>query len=359
MSKKIIIDFVVNLNFSAEEVREFIKKNWIRETLLSDEYFYSWQFLDPILNENKDFSILAVYEDKIIGFLGLNKREFILKENSFNAAELTTWIINKEYQKKGFAKPMLEFIKDNFDIAVGANITSAALKVYLRLGFFYINEIPRLLKIYDYQKASSLGVIDPVIRKVYRNKNCLSVKYKEIDLTEIKDVVHRDGFSRSLKNLVWRYKKHPIYKYEVLTTMFSKEKPIYIIYRIEYVKNVKIMIITDILSSSIEYIDLSLLDSYVVDNNIDMVEFYSINTKLNSIMCSQGFIPSYELKDFMDIPYLYNPLELKKSKSYSLIFYAKNDLLLDCLDSSLLYITKADLDLDRPNYEYLKKIGKL
>lgn len=52
-------------------------------------------------------------------------------------------------------------------------------------------------------------------------------------------------------------------------------------------------------------------------------------------------------KDFVDIPYLYNPLENKITKSYSLIYFGK----------LINYITKSDCDLDRPNNFYLEKMG--
>jgi len=358
MAQKVLIDFACNLDFSSEEIQNFIKNNWLRETLLSDKEFYAWQFEAPVKNDHQDNVILAIYESKIVGFLGLYKRDFILRDNLLNGAELTTWIIKEEYQKKGFAKPMLEYVKDNFDIVYGANITTDALKVYLRLGFHYINEVPRLLKIYDYTKVSTLGKFDPLIKKIYKNKDFNYIKYTHIDFSDMKNVKINNGFSRSSENLQWRYKSHPIYNYKVLMSDDHQDEPYYIIYRIENVNNVKVMIITDILTSNKHDINLSVIDSYTLDNQIDMIEFYSTNTKLNALLYSYGFIPLKDLKEFIDIAYLYNPIELKKSKSYSLIYYTKDKYLLDCLNSDLLYITKSDCDLDRPNHEYLKKIGK-
>lgn len=356
MSQKVLIDFASNLSFTNKDIRDFIQKNWLRETLLSDKNFYQWQFIDPVYNMYKDYVVLAIYNYKIVGFLGLNRREILLNEVLLNAAELTTWIIKTEYQKKGFAKPMLEFIKNNFDIAYGANITTEAIKVYLRLGFHYIKNVPRLLKIYDYNKVSKLGKINPLIKKVYKNNVSTILKYENIHFNDIKYHQNVNGFNRSLENLLWRYEKHPIYVYKCIGFQnFSKEWS-YIIYRIEFVNEVKIMIITEILY--VENIDLSIIDNYAFDNDIDMVEFYSTHNKLNAKLAYSGFIVTSEVREFLDIPYLYNPLEIKSSKSYSLIFYAKNEYLLECFDYGNLYITKSDCDLDRPNYEYLKKIGK-
>ena len=356
MLEKVLIDFACNLNFSSEEIQEFIQNNWLRETLLTDNTFYTWQFLDPIANNHRDNVILAIYKSKIVGFFGLNRREFILHEKTLIGAELTTWIIQKEYQRKGFAKPMLEHIKDNFDIVYGANITTDALKVYLRLGFHYIKEVPRLIKIYNYEKVSTLGTIDHLIKKVYKNKVSSSNPYTHIDLNDVPEIASNNSFSRSQKNLLWRYKDHPIYTYRLLTQDTPQNTPCYIFYRIEHVNNVKIMIITDILTTNLENTNLSFINSYAQDNQIDMVEFYSTNSELNALLYMNDFIPLQDLKEFIDIPYLYNPLEVKKSKSYSLIYYAKDQYILNCLNSNTLYITKSDCDLDRPNHAYLKKI---
>jgi len=358
MKEKVLIDFAYKLNFSSEEIQEFIRKNWLRETLLSDSKFYKWQFLDPIANQNQNNVVLAIYKGMIVGFLGLNKRDFILNGKILKGAELTTWIIKKEFQGKGFAKPMLEHIKSFFDIVYGANITTDALKVYLRLGFNYIKEMPRVIKIYNYMNVSTLGTIDPLIKKVYKNDFFLNNLYKHISIAEISDLNLNNGFSRTIKDLIWRYEKHPIYTYEVLTKKTNTIPSCYIIYRLEYVKDVRVMIITDILGINLENNNLDFLNSYAMENQIDMIEFYSTNSKLNAFLLINNFILLKDLESFIDIPYLYNPLEIKKSKTYSLIYYAKQPFLLDCLNVNNLYLTKSDCDLDRPNHEYLKKVKK-
>jgi hypothetical protein len=349
MPDRLVVDFAHNLNICSSDIANFIGQNWLRQTLLSDKGFYHWQFYTPPANDGKDHTIIALLGTQIIGFLGLNKRLFMLNGTALNGAELTTWIINNNFQGKGYAKPMLKLITDNFDIVYGANITTDALRVYLAMGFNYIKQIPRFVKVYDYEKVRQLGEISAVIQKKYPSAKKNNGNYKKIALEALETNATNNGFARSAADIAWRYKNHPVYQYEAIELAANP-----IIYRLEEVNGAKIMVITDIIANS-ENLNFSGLDSFAANEAIDMIDFYSTDAKINSILQKSGFIPMQELSEFIDLIYLYNPPETKKSKSYSMIYYAKEPYLRDCFNYGNIYLTKADCDLDRPNYNYLEK----
>lgn len=357
MSRHAVVDFACNLDLSVERVADFIGANWLRPTILSDQRFYRWQFLDPIGCEGRDHCVVAMLDGEIVGFLGLNKRLFNAGGELLNGAELTTWLVKEECRGTGVAKGMLELIKSNFDIAYGANITKDAVRAYIRMGFTFIREVPRLLRIYDFDKVTALGTVDAAIQKVYKVPPARQRTSRSFSLMDIADIEGTwiDRFDRSPSNLIWRYKNHPIYQYQAL----HLDEGATVIYRIEEVVGVRIMIPTDILCTDLPTASVvDALDDFARDQGIDLIDFFSTNGPLNTALIRAGFIPCLDLRDFIDLAYLYNPLEVKTSKSYSLISYLKEGVRRGGLDINGLHITKADCDLDRPNPAYLEKIGK-
>lgn len=356
MSRHAVVDFACNLNLTVDQVTDFIGANWLRPTILSDRDFYRWQFLDPVGNGGSDHCVVAMVDGQIVGYLGLNKRLFNAGGKLLNGAELTTWIVKEESRGTGVAKGMLELIKSNFDIAYGANITKDAVRAYIRMGFQFIREVPRLLRIYDFDKMAALGTLDAVIPKVYKvpARQPVAGSFASVDIADIGGA-WPDRFDRSGGNLLWRYKNHPIYRYEAIRL----PSEVTVIYRIEEVASVRIMIPADILCTALPGPSVvEGLDDFARANGIDLIDYFSTNSALNAALVEAGFISCLDLRDFVDLAYLYNPLEVKSSKSYSLISYLSDRIARDGLDINNLHITKADCDLDRPNPAYLEKIGK-
>lgn len=361
MAEQPVINFAHTFDIPGSAITDFIRDNWLRETLLSDEAFYQWQFRDPVANNGKDYSVLMVSGGEVVGFMGLHKRPFIGKNKMLNGAELTTWIIREDFQGKGLARPMLQFIKDNFDIAFGANITKAALSVYLRTGYGYIKEVPRTVKIYNYANAAVLGDISAVIRKAFPcpaagEDTARLTAYSITDFDKVAGNGHQEGYIRSAEHLQWRF-RHPVYDYRIISLTQSSARNCYVIYRIEQVEGAAIMIVADILYDGAPGdIDFSGLDAFARDANIDMIEFYTTHSALLLALRRHGFLSLADLSEFIDIAYLYNPLEIKKSRTYSFIYYIKDYEESGVTDLGSLYLSKADCDLDRPNHAYLEKI---
>jgi len=109
------IGFVYELNISSDLVREFYEKNWSSKISLSDKKFYEWQFLGAPDNSGSDYCVVAYDEDhkKILGVMGLNKREFYLRDVKKDGAELTTWIVANDSLGLGLGSKILSLIFKN------------------------------------------------------------------------------------------------------------------------------------------------------------------------------------------------------------------------------------------------------
>ena len=66
------IGFASDLGVSPELIQKFYKDQWKRKIALSDNNFYSWQFINPPKNKKKDSCVVAIRKGKIFGVMGLS-----------------------------------------------------------------------------------------------------------------------------------------------------------------------------------------------------------------------------------------------------------------------------------------------
>ena len=360
MRKDFNVGFVKDFQIERRVVMDYIENNWPREVVLAYADFYKWQF-ESMPFDNSDHSIIVVdSKDRICGYLGLNIHEFVYEVERLKGAELTTWIIDRKNRGGGFAKPMIEFAKSNFDFLLGASVTKDALSVYLRLGFNYVHSIPRFVKILNFNKITKFLKIESFVKKAFRErkeKTSGSVKeYKSVSNINEFSFEIKNGFSRSKEYLKWRYSDHPVYEYK-----FFGNKDLLIVYRIEHVNDIKVAIILDFLVNEIvnndkASVSLSEFSLFCCKGQVDLIEFYCLDSKINKFFISNGYIPTLKMAPFLKIPFLYNPVEYTNNNSYSLVVW-DNDKSPKLKNFSNLYVTKSDCDMDRPNLEYIKKIN--
>lgn len=76
-----------SLGIDNAQLRAFIGENWHRQTALTVEEFYEWQFTASTDNAGIDKTVfVSDRSGNIHGFCGLNDREFILEGQSFKGA---------------------------------------------------------------------------------------------------------------------------------------------------------------------------------------------------------------------------------------------------------------------------------
>ncbi len=363
------IGFVHELNISSNLVQKFYKENWPTKIALSNKKFYDWQFISPPSNSNNDFCVVAYDQvnKKILGAMGLNKRDFYLCGKKKYGAELTTWVVSKDSIGSGFGVKILLYIQKNFEILIGMGISETALSIYMRLGFRYLKSIPRFVKIVnfdnikDYSQYNNLAsklisMWKPKINNDFFVKPFDNEKYSEIEKL-LKH--HSNHFSRDIHHLVWRYKNHPYFNYKEFLIINPNTKlnfGAYVSLREELsLSEFRVLHVMDIFGDENCILSgVKFIQNYAIENNIDVIDFYCTSSFVFKHFLAQGWFSINDDISFR-FPHLFHPIELREPPTTSLIYWSKDNFE-DLADLSKLYITKQDADLDRPTGYTLKRI---
>ena len=91
---------------------------------------------------------------------------------------------------------------------------------------------------------------------------------------------------------------------------------------------------------------LSFLENEAVKEKVDVIDFYSTNTKINAHFIARNWFSVLDC-DFFDFPHLFHPIEMRKPSTTSLIMWCKEQDP-SFYDIGNLYISKQDCDFDRP-----------
>ena len=364
MNNKIRINFSYKFNLNSDKICEFYKKNWDKDIILGNKIFYKWNFIENPFNLKKDYNCLALDEsNNIIGIMGLSLRDFFLEEKKMKGAELTTWVLDKNYRGKGIGKKMLIFLKKKFDILVGSGITDEAKSVYLLNDFTYLKHIPRFFKIYNiknmekYIRLNGKGIKQynvSLIKEKFIND---SYKFDEVSkksLLTLDDFQKKDFnfFSKSKKWLIWRYFNHPFFNYIIYCIENNNKKAIFVM-RFDVISKMKIGYLVDVFGD-IEAIGIlpHILNKIAKRNKINVIEFYSTYGLFNSIFVSNNWISTIDDDHIKFMNRLYPPKWVEPATT-SLILWCKHKNT-SFYNFSKLYINKSDLDLDRPSAGFIK-----
>lgn len=340
------------LNVAKVDIISFYKNNWSRKISLSNEEFFSWQFLDtPIQKGNQ--CCVALQGHEVVAVMGLHERKFTLKGKACNGAELTTWIVRDDKRKLGLGPKMLDYIQSKYSVLFGMGISDQALPIYLRKGFKFIKSIPRFVKPINIYAIQNFGFSTPLLKKLQRLK-VTKKQYiesfpakNEINNIFMKFLDEANLFDRDFKWISWRYDKHPSFSYVVRVIKNNNEKKCIVVYRIDKLNDLTMMHCVDLygefdaFSSAISY-----LEDKAIENGVDVIDFYSTNSRTNSAFIKNNWLSILD-SDFFGFPHLFHPIELRSPSTTSLTLWS-DDLDGALYDFGSLYITKQDCDFDRP-----------
>ena len=353
------VGFASDLGIDFKKIMSFYQDYWSRKIAISDNNFHQWQFQQPPANKGINSCVTAEKDGRILGVMGLNKRNFYLSGKVKNGAELTTWVVDPS--TKGVGIKILNFITRNFDYLIGMGISEEALPIYLFSNFRYLRHIPRFIYPINAEKVLEISEYTSIRHAKLLVKPAKSfntdIDHERIVWSEMKEPPFIEGnyFSRSIEDLVWRYDNHPYYKY-LNFKIFCKESLIgYVVLRGEITDNIKLLHVVDILGKkeSYEY-SIKFIESYAKKYGYWAVDIFSTFAPLNKYFNMRGWLSSVD-SSFINIPHLFHPLEIRNPSTTSLIYWSKNREL-ESYDVNDLYLTKQDADLDRPTMEYIKKI---
>ena len=355
------IGFAEELNINSSQIIEFYKLHWPRKIALSDNIFHEWQFVNPPLNENANSCVLAVEDNQILCVMGLNRRNFYLSEELLTGAELTTWVANPKTKGSGAGTMIINFIKNKFDVLFGMGITQEALPIYILSGFNYLRYIPRFLYVVNAEKILQISDHMPyasrLLKKSRHHNN--EINFKKISWRDMSDDPFIEGnhFSRNLSDLIWRYENHPYFNYLTYKISSKDFGDGYVVLRAEITKEIKILHVIDILGpqegfeSSIKFIE-----NYAEINEFWVVDIFTTFSMLNKYFNMRGWLSAVD-SEFINVPHLYQPMEIRSPATTSLIYWSKTSNV-SFYDLSGLYLTKQDCDLDRPTLRYIRNLDE-
>lgn len=363
------IGFVHELNISSNLVQEFYEKNWLRKIALSNQKFYDWQFISPPNNFNNDFCVVAYNQSnkKILGVMGLNKRDFYLCNKKKSGAELTTWIVSENYKGSGIGAKILLYIQQNFEVLLGMGISQEALPIYMRSGFRYLESIPRFIKIVNFDNIKNHSKYNKLTKKLIKmwkpslSNDFIVEPFSNEKYSEIEKILKlgSNHFSRDSNHLSWRYENHPFFNYKEFLIKNPKIKSnsgAFVSLREEFsLTEFRVLHVMDLfgddncISNGVKFIQ-----NYAIENNIDLIDFYCTSSLIFKHFLAQGWFSINDDINFR-FPHLFHPIELREPPTTSLIYWSKDNFK-DMADLSRLYVTKQDADLDRPTKYTLEKI---
>jgi hypothetical protein len=350
---------VSELGIDSRLAAVFYRDNWERKIALSDETFYNWQFKTIPSAPSLDNCVVAFDANsrKIVGVMGLNERQFSLDGERKPGAELTTWIVSKECQGSGVGPKILEYIQTKYEVLIGMGISSMALPIYMRSGFRYLNAIPRFTKVFNFDVIQDISAQTALARKLAASwgKATDGQEYHVDEGVDKAESLHArvrgrlNLFTRDVEHLKWRYVDHPYFDYKpFVITLPENESQAFVCLREETsINGFRMLHVLDCFGDEKAIpAALSFVDSYCINNNFDVVDFYCTSAKINKFLLSSGWFSTMDDKCFQ-MPHLFHPIELRDPPTTSLIYWAKHNFVEMC-DFSKLYITKQDADFDRP-----------
>jgi hypothetical protein len=365
------IGFASDLGVNSELIRNFYETNWMRKIALSDKKFYDWQFIETPGSVSRDNCVIAYDDEKVevLGVMGLNKREFFLNNRAIYGAELTTWAVCEQALGSGLGAKILGFIQKEFEVLIGMGISEMALPIYMRSGFRYLSSIPRFIKVINFENLklnSTHTNLAVKLIKQWSGRKANSYYAKEVNSKEYEDLfnsfkVEINLFTRNNIHRLWRFEKHPFFKYKqylIGKTKDDTSAKSFIAFREESnLKNFKILHVVDLFGEK-DCIPsaISFVENYARDNEFDVIDFYCTASSIYRFMLGGGWFSINDDKCFQ-FPHLFHPIEMRNPPTTSLIYWSKNHLN-EIADISKLYITKQDADLDRPTIHSIELFAK-
>ena len=363
MNSAITVGNAGDLGVAAEDLCRFYGDNWKRRIALEVPSFYRWQFMETPRNGGHDRCCVVVDGGDILGVMGLNERPFLLDGTMKEGAELTTWVVKKEAQGRGLGKRIIAYLQGRYEVLLGMGITSAALPLYRASGFSYMRQIPRFVRVFDAEAIAPYAQMDrlakSLIRK-YRDPERSEYKTETIPARELASVAvsMKSGFNFFLRDgdhLRWRYEEHPVFSYQA-NLVRGGGSGAGVIFRADEVEGMKIVHVMDCFGDDVDMpAVLTFIDDYCRKTGAHVVDFYCTSACVNRHFHARGWFSIRDDECFRFI-HLFHPPELRDPPTTSLVYWTREDML-SLMDVSRLYVTKQDLDLDRPTaatYETLE-----
>lgn len=351
------------LSVCAEDVSRFYRQNWRRQIALGLPSFYRWQFCLPPVNAGQDRNCVAVAPTgEILAVMGLNERPFVMDGEERRAAELTTWVVSEDHKGRGIGRQMMNYLQASYEILLGTGISDEALPIYLGHGFSWIRFVPRYYRVLNLAAVRAISSVTPLGERLAEKwKSQAADRYvaracTPESLAPCFDSIQSqvNFFSRDARHLSWRYRDHPVYAYECYQVSAPGGQPCAVAMRFDEVSGVRLAHVVDCAGpwSSLPAAT-AFIDSLCRDRQADAVDFWCMNARLGAHFRTSGWFSAVD-SPYFELPSLFYPIEVRSPPTTSLAIWAQSRLS-ELTDCATLYVTKSDLDLDRPTLDFYRQ----
>ena len=358
MTFNVLVDFAHKLGVTNAQIASFYNDYWERPIALSQPNFIDWQFGATPDNH----CVVAIVNSEIVGIMAAKPRLFLYDSNSFNGAELSTWVVSPKVRGLGIGKKTLRFLQSNFQVLVGTGISAAALPLYLSLGFSFSAYLPRFIYISNFQTIKNLTKFDVQaerLTKARRTKPPVSVTSKKSNASELSALNATftfNGFDRADDYFNWRYETHPIFDYEFHLITDEHGSHAGIILRRDSNKTTNFIHVCDIIGDPRAILSaVCFLEQYAENMGAAFIDASITKGTTVAAFRQRGWISAVD-DSYVQIPSLFYPLEIRSPATTSLIFWA-TDSVPSIFDLSAITLAKGDLDLDRPTLSFYQNNG--
>ena len=100
---------------------------------------------------------------------------------------------------------------------------------------------------------------------------------------------------------------------------------------------------------------LAFIDEFAHRSGCAFVDFYCTSTEIAGHLLARGWFSTND-DTYFQLSHLYYPPEFRDTQTTSMVYWTKHEMAA-LADLGRLYMTKQDLDLDRPTLAYYKANG--
>lgn len=354
------------LGVESEAIRSFYSRHWTAPVALPRADFYDWQFLRHPGNPDRDDTCVAIWDNHIVGVMGLDQRPFLLDGEPCRGVEATTWVVDPDARGVGIGRAMLTAIQARFDVFLGASITDAAVAVYSRAGFHFVRMIPRCVRVHRDDLPHDVARVDRLGRDLLELRREVSSRPFDArsvhDLSSVGDEALRmpgpgllNGYVRDESYLRWRYLEHPAFTYDLHLVTGSGAGAL-VVTRVDESAGFRFCHVVDILGDPGDLPAVTaFLDAQAVEREVAITDFLGTSPLIHARLRADGWFSMLDELG-LQVTHLFYPVEFRTPPTTSLMLWTRHDPG-GLLDVGRLHVTKGDLDLDRPTPWYYEANG--
>ncbi len=383
------------LGVPAEQVVGFYAEHWNRPIALSRPDFYRWQFMEAPEARGLDHACVALKDGVMLGVMGLNPRSFRLNGETGYAAELTTWVVSEAARGQGVGRGIMTSLQGTFPLLFGLGISAEAMQIYRMAGFRHLRHIPRYFRIFDLPAV--LGDGEVIAGEFYSEKpidtdSTLGGEHRRRALGEhghayvhalgermVRSMrppgavphvaepadagrlatcepaltAHANHFVRDAAALAWRYERHPIYRHEafVVRSATSPGSGCAVVLRHDRNGAVPFTHLMDAFGDPADLAAaISFAEGRAAEQGSAFIDLHCTSTLTAAAALAADWFSTIN-DPWLQLSHLYYPPEFRPVQTTSAVMWTNHDRQ-GLFDFGRLYLTKEDLDLDRPTLAY-------